>query len=288
MCPTSRSDAYFEHRETKVRKGAPVYMPFEQVIKKQGYQSVFGVLGETASHNIAREKSSGLYPVFCDVWLVDLDKGEGESNEEFEKRSLGFKTWLLETGRAFSHYHSGGRSHHYHIAIQPMYGIDVPFSIRSFAEKLPWRLDCSFYVTTGQFRLPGTKHERTGLHKTLIGSYRGTAFSMPRVPLPVGCRFSDEGNDFTDSTIWIQLLFQGMVDAPSERPSYRNQSRYQECWHIADGLLRAKGLSGSIFQVTDPVNTAILVWELLNGQWKDPKDDSEKARFLSEIRRAFP
>lgn len=288
MCPISRSDVYFEHRETKVRRGAPVYMPFEQVIKKQGYQSVFGVLGETASHNILREKTSGLYPVFCDVWLIDLDKGEGETDEEFDARALGLRSWLLERMAAFTEWHSGGRSRHFHVAIKPMYGIDVPYSLKSFAQGLPYRLDTSFYITTGQFRLPGTLHEKTGNHKRLLGTYRGVLLAIPSVPLPNGVRLSDSGDDFTNATGWVSLLFQGMVDPPSERPTYRNQSRYQECWHIADGLLRAKGLSGSIFQVTDPINTAILVWELLNGQWKDPKDDGEKARFISEIRRAFP
>lgn len=288
MCPIARSDVYFEHRETKVRRGAPVYMPFEQVIKKQGYQSVFGVLGETASHNILREKTSGLYPVFCDVWLIDLDKGEGESNEEFDARAEGLKRWLLDQNAAFTEWHSGGRSRHFHVAIKPMYGIDVPWSIKCFAQGLPWKLDTSFYITTGQFRLPGTRHERTGEFKRLLGIHGNRALAIPRTPLPLGVRFDETGNDFTESINWISLLFQGMVDPPSERPSYRNQSRYQECWHIADGLLRAKGLSGPIFRSTDPLNTAILVWELLNGQWKDPKDDVEKARFLSEIRRAFP
>jgi len=283
-----RSDVYFEHRDDKIRIGAPCYYSFPNVIKKQGFQSVFGVLGETASHNIARGSTSGLYPVFCDIWLVDLDKSETETEHEFEQRSSGFKQWLLESGCAFSHYHSGGRSHHYHVAIVPMYGIDVPFSIRNFAQKLHWGLDVSFYVTTGQFRLPGTVHSRTRLPKVCVGSYSGRQLGIPKVPLPIGTRFADTGEDFSCTIASIQQLFQGMIDPPSERPSYRNQSRYQECWFITDGILRSQGLHGKIHEVTDPVNTALLVWELLNSQWKDPKDAKEKERFISEIKRAFP
>ena len=153
------------------------------VINYKGYRSVFAWSREDADS----AKSAGTVkvlkdrPAFSDTIFVDFDDNE--------PGALGFKAFLDEEDIIYEMYFSGGRSIHFHIGIEPVYDIRVPFSVRKTMENFKrFGYDPSVYNYCSLFRLSGTLHEKTGKPKILTesgGFYRLSIdlFEPPKINL---------------------------------------------------------------------------------------------------------
>ncbi len=149
-----QSKMQIEIRTTVQRFGRPKLVGYNDRYSHTGFTSVYGFPPEA----VARINSSGTlrnlsdFPVFSDVLYVDFD-----NNEEAAER---FRLTALEGKCGYEMYHSGGRSIHFHIPLEPMYGRGVPGSQRVWMEEKAPEADMSIYRHTGLYRLPGTRHDK--------------------------------------------------------------------------------------------------------------------------------
>lgn len=173
--------ALLEIRPTVNRTGRPKLVPYNDRYNYTGFTSVYGYTEAAAGHIENTNSTRGLsqFPVYSDVLYVDFDNNE-EAAEQF-------KVLTLEAqGYTFDMYHSGGRSIHFHIPIEPMYGLNVPHSQKLWMESNAPEADMSIYRHSGLYRLPGTYHAKNpGKKKDLIckhdGMYTLRIENRPRV-----------------------------------------------------------------------------------------------------------
>jgi hypothetical protein len=129
-------------------------------------------------------------------------------------------------------YDSGGKGAHIHIAIEPMEGINVPYSQKVFVEKLFGNVDGSIYGHHSLIALPGRMHPKTGKPKREVGKYLGEKSLKIPVVKPV------EFNIQQDATMqWaLNRILQFIEHPPGEG------NRTQTLWSIAKTCAEA-GLS---------------------------------------------
>ena len=152
---------YVEIRAGVRRTGPPRLVPLDEVSKHLGFRSVFCFDADTASLINELGSTSNLRgrPVYCDVLLLDFDQGD----------PVEFREWLRSSGLAFETYDSGGRSIHFHIPVEPVFGPWVPAAAKKWVQQHSKGADISFYHPAGMYRLPGTFHAKhAGRSKHLI------------------------------------------------------------------------------------------------------------------------
>ncbi len=171
-------DYWVEVRATQVRHGRPwfVALPVAQ-FTSGGFRSVYAYTTETRDRIIAERSTAGLTrePVYSDTLFCDFDNCEPDALLQH----------LYDEGIGAKVYDSGGRSWHVHVPIEPMFGADVPWSQRVWMERVAPRADVTFYHQAGQYRLAGTRHEKTGGYKILVRELPGTrTLTIPVVARP--------------------------------------------------------------------------------------------------------
>jgi len=165
-------DKYWvEVRPTVRRSGRPNLVPLSDVDKYSGFRSAFA-FDETTKAAI-EERGSTSYlrgtSVYADTLFVDFDRSDGST--------------LIETLKAygirFTRWHSGGRSIHLHVSLEPVFGPWVPLSCKKWIRSNAHDADISFYHPAGMFRLPRTYHEkRPGHCKQLLETVEGKLLSL--------------------------------------------------------------------------------------------------------------
>lgn len=284
----SRSDFLFEFRSRKARQKDPSrtegndvpprYVPFEVLGQLRGFQSAFGVSKEQAAFNIRRGSTRGLkFPVYCDVLLVDFDN-QKTAADLFERR-------LNHEKAAYIRADSGGRSDHFHVAIVPIYGMDVPYSIKQWmAENAPGS-DLSFYICGGNFRLFGTRHEKTGRIKSVVKTERGGRLSIPIVAEPDPW---DGLGSIIGEVKDVEAALGQILSLISCEPTEGN--RHQSLWSAVHALLTCEIKNpdgadtvtlGSIIQNRESFVQSILY--LINFSWQNPKPVSELMRLINDF-----
>lgn len=264
MRTMSRSDVVFEVRPNKVRSGLPIYFPFEQLENHTGYQSQFAVSKEQAVLNQINGDTSGAnYAVYCDTVLVDFD--------DCPESALLFRNGLKEDNIAFVEAVSGGRSVHFHIACDPIFGVSVPSSVKLWVANRSSKADLSVYHTNGMFRLFGTKHEKTGRIKEPVLRVPGKRAQIKL--LDASCEWDDFNEDITE----LEGAFGFVLSLLNGQPPVGN--RYQTLWSCSMALKSALGDKPTTMPVIEGVINAI------NETWRSPKEASELTRLFREIAR---
>lgn len=245
-----RSEVVFEFRPLVGRSGSMIFVPFQTLLGLEGFQSVFGVSLDTARELYRLGSRAGFCgEVYCDTLLVDFDDTpeQAKAAEEFFEKA----------GIAFLKYDSGNRSIHFHVPIVPMTGENVPFSVRSWVlTNLPGA-DLSFYHHQGMYRLPGTRHQKTGRRKTLLRKSIGTRLRIPPV-LPKSVE-----NGVCNVADGIEEILMKAVQLILDPPTKGN--RHTNLWSLGSRL-KAAGFTNEFIE------------EFLNGineQWKEKKSRNE-------------
>jgi hypothetical protein len=170
--------ALVEIRTTVIRNGTPRLVPYKDKGKYTGFTSVYGFL-EDAADQINRSgstKNISRLPVYSDVLYVDFDN-QDEAAKEME-------SMLRDRNISFSMYHSGGRSIHFHVDIEPMAGVNVPDSQKYWMQENAPLADMSIYRHTGMYRLPFTFHAKyPGKQKKLLGCNEGAKLKIENRPI---------------------------------------------------------------------------------------------------------
>lgn len=285
-----RDDIVFEYRSKKMRQRdasrpegsdlPPSYVPFDVLSQLRGFQSVFGFTREQAAENIKRGTTRGMKcAVYCDVLLVDFDNQEAAANL-FERK-------LKNDKIAFIRAHSGGRSDHFHVALNPIFGVDVPYSLKQWmAENAPGS-DLSFYHCNGNFRLFGTRHEKTGRIKVVVGTQAGSRLSIPIVEEPdpwagLGSIIGEVKD--------VEAALGNILSLIGCEPSEGN--RHQSLWAAVNGILTSEVQDpngnenvplGSLIENREGFVQAILY--MINYSWKNPKPEADLERLIRDFKK---
>jgi len=169
---------WVEVRGSKARRGVPKLVPLDELRQGnwRGFRSVYAYTAEVKDQIIATRSTAnlGAVPVYSDELLVDFDHQSPDP----------LLLHLYDSGVGFELWSSGGKGWHVQVMLEPMFGADVPYSQRHWVAEFAPQADLTFYHQAGQFRLPGTLHEKTGAKKTLVTAWRGDLLEIPQVAVP--------------------------------------------------------------------------------------------------------
>jgi len=261
---TNRSDVRFEFRSGKVRQGPPVYVSYRELLVLKGYQSQYGVLKKQADFNTQAGQTKGVtYEVYCDTLLVDFDA--------CVHRADFFDGVLCRAGIAFLRGVSGGRSDHFHIPIDPMFGTDVPYSCKAWILQNAPGADTSVYHRNGMFRLFGTIHEKTGRPKILTKTVQGQRLHI---------EYQEEAPRVSYSTGHVSDLESALSYALSlcgNEPTMG--TRHQQLWSLAKSLADATNQT-----VSDPAGLVFGLLQAVNANWANKKDTDDIHRIVRDLK----
>jgi hypothetical protein len=167
---------WVEVRRWQQRPGKPFFVRLGSEHGYQGFRSVYAYPSDIKSLIEGTGNMTGLgsLPVYSDMLFLDFDNIDpADTVMHLYDEGIGFTIWT-----------SGNRSVHLHVAIEPMLGPHVPYSQRVWVEQHAPGADLSFYHHSGQFRLNGTPHEKTGKRKALISDRPGDLLTIPVVERP--------------------------------------------------------------------------------------------------------
>lgn len=242
----NRQDFLWEYRSDVMRKGPPTYVPYHELDGLSGFQSVFGIPVEHALSNVERGSvAHGVYPVWCDTLLVDFD--------DCPYRAEAFKELLEGFGVGYLEFNSGNRSEHFHVPLNPVWGIHVPLSVKTWVEKYAEGADTSFYHFNGQFRLAGTKHKKTGRCKVLTNFKKGCRLEIPLISADNRIKEYSEGDE--SLALCLERVIQNLYVPPTVG------NRHIQLWSIAQSLI-------SVFPKTaDSISAVRTILYSMNDSW---------------------
>lgn len=200
------------------------------------------------------------YDVYSDTLFIDFD--------EHLENVTPCKEKLIQEGLAFSLYESGSKGYHFHIKLDRLYkGADLPSKHKAWVEGLGIKgTDLSIYRHAGLFRLPGTRHKKTGRLKLLISNHDGKGLNLDNVIVKhepksrISCSMS------TPEKALNECLFL-MINEPDVG------GRFMKFWKMAKMLHEA--------EYTREFAEELLI--TVNFSWKNPKEVSEVMRALGEV-----
>lgn len=163
----------YEVRADKFRIGPPYLISqYEIVPPNMRFRSYFGYPEWVWKLIEAQGNSSGLgdLPVYCNEIVIDVD-------EDSEVGAV--RRGLLQLGVFFMEY-SANRGLHFAIPIYPVMGVNVVHSIKMWL--LSWieaeQIDMSMLHPSGQIRLAGSVHEKSGLKRSLLRTVPGSILML--------------------------------------------------------------------------------------------------------------
>ena len=169
--------AVVEIRASVVRAGPPRLVPYAERYNHTGFTSMYGYTQAAAEYIRQSSGTRGMkeFPIYSDTLFVDFDNEEEAADD--------FRGLVESLGHSFEMYHSGGRSIHFHIPIEPMFGQGVPDSQKYWMEQAAPAADMSIYRHAGLYRLPGTYHAKyPGQKKHLLYSSDGSILRIENRP----------------------------------------------------------------------------------------------------------
>lgn len=173
---------WLEIRAWQERVGVPFFVSLDDYktgLRYIGFRSVYAYPDHVKQAITEQRSTAGLdwAPVYADQLLVDFDNNDAAAGE--------FVAYLYDEGYACEVYNSGNRSTHVHVWCEPADGTWVPWSQRCWVAKHAPGADLTFYHQAGQFRLPGTRHAKTGRRKELQHELSGKLLAIDRVDKPL-------------------------------------------------------------------------------------------------------
>jgi len=149
---------WVEHRPAVRRFAKPVLVPLESLDGLLGFRSMYAFGDKTADWIRKKGSMTDLRgrPLYSDTLFLDFDDCFDEAYQFRE-----FLQW------EFYMYHSGGRSIHFHIPIEPMLDPDVFLQQKKWVKRHAPAADVSIYRPCGLYRLEGTFHRSTKQPKIL-------------------------------------------------------------------------------------------------------------------------
>jgi hypothetical protein len=162
----------YEYRRQVRRGGRQInLLPKEELVGLMGFRSIFG-FDEDAQAYIRQERTtSGLvgHNFYADELLVDFDDA-WLAAESFAEDLAPYSYTMWDTG---------GRSIHFHVDIEPMYGPHTPYIHRAWMKEFAPGSDINIYKSSGIYRLPGTYHHKTvGARKVLLETNTGSKLEL--------------------------------------------------------------------------------------------------------------
>lgn len=139
--------------------------------EKEGYGSLY-LVDEASARAVTDAGTTAGFRgvVWSDVLWMDFD----------DKRAADqAATKLKEMGYGFVEYTTGGRGAHFGISRSCSPSHLLPARDKSWVQENFPAADTSIYTHLHLFRLPGTKHERTGLEKRLVSQQNGKVLVLP-------------------------------------------------------------------------------------------------------------
>lgn len=179
------SDYLLELRFGVRRLGAPLLVPPQEVGQwpLRNFRSVYAYAAEDMKGRGVKDMEG--VRLYSDQLFVDIDK----TQEEVDK----FKEFLISSGVKFELWHTGRRGGHFVIDIEPMVGTDIHISQAAWVrEALGDSADMTLYKPTGQWRLPGTVHEKHPGHiKHLVFKNPGKKLFIPASTIKLTIKSSE-------------------------------------------------------------------------------------------------
>ena len=218
---------YVEVRAWQARQGKPWFVPLSELVGKRGFRSVYAYPEAVRDHIAERGSSADLggQPVYSDKLFLDFDDvGCADTIDA-----------LADMGVAFSVWTSGNRSFHIHVELAPMLGPDVPFSQKYWVQhSVPDKADLTFYTPSGQFRLPGTLHEKTKQRKVRLQTYVGEPLALPSVKQPTPRTGILRGG--VEATFMVRVLRRQAEPGRRVYAWHLAKSAYEEGFSYEDAL----------------------------------------------------
>ncbi len=209
-----RTVKYFnEVRSSKIRTGPLSLVPTEELGNHVGFQSVYSFPEDLASMLLKRGHTRDLSveDVYSSVLYLDYDE-----NPEAAAR---FKEYLIQHNLRFEQFNSGGRSVHYHVAIEPMLGTNVATSQLEWTGIHAPGRDPSIYRPAAMWRMEGTYHAKTRGRKEIVDSRDGNALVIPSVERVIAKReFEPRSEEGEHRSIVSFLVMQEVYKGGGRNP----------------------------------------------------------------------
>jgi hypothetical protein len=214
-----------------------------------GYASIYQ-FDEDAALDI---KSTGMsrgfdrFDVYAESLTIDIDEGDvGLKAAEGRLSEYGYEVWS-----------SGGKGYHIVINHEPVFDKRLPYSHKRVVEELGIICDTSLYQPGRILSLPGRVHPKTKKKKEYIRSHEGKLLEFKLEEKPK-INFDFDGVDEDASTVFMRL-----ADLTKYSP-YKGQ-RHMTLWTLS----RTMSKSGISYE------DAIVMLQMINRMWKEPKDPAE-------------
>lgn len=214
-----------------------------------GYATIYSYDEEAAMEVRASGTSAGFdrFVPYSESLIIDIDDGDsGLRDAESKLQSFYYEVW-----------ESGGKGYHLVLPHNPLQDKRLPWSHRDKVTEFGILCDLSLYQSGRLLSLPGRIHPKTKRKKKYLRSHEGELITIPLIERPPST-FNFEGVEERLSTAFMRMadLCEGNV-----YPGIRHQN----LWSLAKNMSR----SGVEFE------EALIMLQLLNRQWKQPKQPEE-------------
>lgn len=153
------------------RKGN--FLNYSFINSKYRYRSMYFFDKMSVIENIREKHTRGLPDKIpaTNLLIIDIDTLDEEVLDDAKSK-------LEELELAFKVYRSGGKGFHIEVEHQFITDMRLPFSQKSFVEKLEIEADLCIYNNSRLIRLNNTVHETTGKKKELIKFVDGNILNL--------------------------------------------------------------------------------------------------------------
>jgi hypothetical protein len=254
------STKYFYEMCLTVRDRCGKMLELQELSKYTGFRSVYGFSENAATLIKAQGHSRGFarFKLYADIMFVDFD----DQPEEAEK----LKQSLLDFGVAFEVWDSGNRSFHFHIPHTPKFSKDLPYTHKQVLKALGvdlTKVDITLYRPNSIFRLPRTRHQKTGNPKVLLDKIEGDIldFSIKEEPIK---EYAKGGEDIHGNPLEYFLTQALKVYLEGAETGNRHGSMFN--------------VACCAFELGLDEEAAIVICSHLNNNFSTPKPESEVKR----------
>lgn len=182
---------------------SPTVLPVSDTDSLEGFTSLYRITLESAEGILEATTTAGFKgSVWSEKLWIDLD-----SKETLDKT----KEILNGLGVSYSVWFTGNRGYHIGIQRDAQPSHVLPEQDKSWVRRTVPYADLGIYTHLHLFRLPGTRHSKTGVRKELVGTAPGRSlvhapYERPRVHSPSVIQSSNSTSSvFSDFLVMSQL-----------------------------------------------------------------------------------
>lgn len=228
--------------------------------KPAGYRSVYGFSEEDAKLIRLQQSSRGFsrFPVFSDHLILDIDGGDEQMKRVVSR--------LDELGFAYDVWISGGKGYHIIIPHEGLYSPYLPYSHLFFVEHYGIECDKSVFRHGSLISLPGRISQRTGRPKQFVESVPGDKAEV-LIVIP------DLTNIPVAEDLDLAFALRRVCSLAENEPEQGR--RHTLLWSVASNC----AVSGMSRELCNQLLQEV------NASWKNPKDQDEVERAVSQAYR---